>query len=1141
MNPLPRRWIALAGSLVLTLGAPLFGGGFARAQEAGSTRESEANPATANPVRPDPAAIKPRPEPSKAPSEADRANLDDWVKALQWRSIGPANMGGRIVALSVFEDDPTTFWVATAGGGLLKTVNNGITFEHQFDREASVSIGDVCVAPSDRNVVWVGTGENNPRNSVSYGDGVYKSSDGGKTWKNVGLDRIYQVGRIAVHPKDPNTVYVGSLGRLWGPSEDRGLYKTTDGGTSWFKILTIDDKTGVIDLRMHPNDPETLLVATYERQRDGFDGNDPEKKWGPGGGLYKTTDGGKTFRKLTKGLPSCQLGRIGLDYWRKDPNTVFAIVESEKIGMGPPQPRPGNTYLGLTTDPAEDKVEIRQVAPGGPAEKAGLKPDDLIVALDERPIKTYSELTEQINAHKPGDKAKVRVTRAGETIEAEIVFAARPAGGPQGQGPGQGQGQFDPTHPFSSSLGGQRENIQDRQGADGFQYGGIYKSTDGGESWTRINSLNPRPMYFSQVRVDPNDDRYVYVAGVSLYRSKDGGKTFTSDGGRRVHADQHALWIDPRDGRHMIVGCDGGTYVTYDRMDNWDHLNHSAIGQFYHVALDTRRDYRVYGGLQDNGSWGGPSLTRTRIGPVNEDWIRVGGGDGFKCQVDPNDPDQIYYTSQNGSMGRRNLRTGETAPIRPQGQGFGQGQGRGQAQTQTQAQGQGQTQGQGQGPGGRGPQTPRSRFNWNTPFILSHHNSRVFYCAGDRVFRSLDRGNDLRPISKGITRTDKGSATALTESPRNPDVLYVGTDDGALWVTRDGGKEWVDLVKNVGLPGPRWVATIEASRFEEGRAYVCFDGHRSDDDEPSLFVTEDFGKTWKSIRANLPTGPTRCLREDLTNAKLLYVGTEFGIWASIDRGGSWTKINNNLPTVAVFDLALHPTAGELVAATHGRSLWVLDVTPLRQLSPELLAERTHLFHPTSVVRWRTEPERGQTNRRFEGQNPTPGAAIYYSLTRKADKLSLTILDYEGKVIRTLNGPTEPGLHRIAWDLSRPSPTRPGQGQEASQGEARRVAGAGAGRPEAESETPENPGAGPAAAARPFGRGFGRGAPVPPGSYRLVLNVDGNELTQGVRVEQDPSIPLTEAIADEEAMDEDELMDAEEEEEGDEARGEDIDL
>ncbi len=351
MNSLSRRSIVLAGSFALIIGARFAGGGSARAQQAGTTRDGEANPTTDSRVRQDPTTVKPRPEAPKPESEADRAHLDDWVKALNWRSIGPANMGGRIVALSVFEADPSTFWIATAGGGLLKTVNNGITFEHQFDREATVSIGDVCVAPSDRNVVWVGSGENNPRNSVSYGDGVYKSTDGGKTWKNVGLNAIYQVGRIAVHPKNPNTVYVGALGRLWGPSEDRGLYKTTDGGTSWFKILTIDDKTGVIDLRMHPNDPDTLLVATYERQRDGFDGNDPEKKWGPGGGLYKTTDGGKTFRKLTKGLPTCQLGRIGLDYWKKDPNTVFAIVESEKIGMGPVQPRLGNTYLGLHDGP----------------------------------------------------------------------------------------------------------------------------------------------------------------------------------------------------------------------------------------------------------------------------------------------------------------------------------------------------------------------------------------------------------------------------------------------------------------------------------------------------------------------------------------------------------------------------------------------------------------------------------------------------------------------------------------------------------------------------------------------------------------------------------------------------------------------
>jgi photosystem II stability/assembly factor-like uncharacterized protein len=1045
----------------------------------------------------------------------------DWIKALTWRCIGPAAMGGRIIGISVFEADPSTYWIATASGGLLKTANNGITFEHQFDHESTVSIGAVCVAPSDRNIVWVGTGENNPRNSVSYGDGVYKSTDSGKTWKNMGLKKSFQIGSIKVHPKNPNIVYVGALGRLYGPNEERGLFKTTDGGETWQKILHVDDKTGVIDVQMHPTNPETLLAATYERQRDSYDTNDPSKKHGPGSGLYKTTDGGKSFTKSIKGLPTCALGRMGIEFYRKNPNIVYLVLESEKIGMGPPQKAgTGNGYLGAFSFGEESEevgARLTRLVEDGPAEKAGLSAGDVVMAINDKTIHTGAELTEEMRNHNAGDKVKVKFIRDGKNKEVEVVLGQRPAGGPFGGGRGGG----DPNRPFGATLGGQVENALAKQGPDGFQYGGIYKSTDGGDSWTRINSLNPRPMYFSQIRVDPSDENYVYVLGISMARSTDGGKTFRVSGGRGVHADQHALWIDPHDGRHMVLGCDGGFYVTYDRMANWDHLNHQAIGQFYHVAVDSRPRYNVYGGLQDNGSWGGPSYGRTGIGPINEDWIMVGGGDGFRCAVDPNDPDEIYYESQNGGFGRRNLRTGETAPIRPPGQG---GPGR-RLEEEPPA---GQTQQPGQAARG-----PRYRFNWNAPFILSHHNSRIYYCAGNRVFRSLDRGNDLRVISPEIARTDRGSATALAESPRNPNVLYAGTDDGFLWVTQDGGKEWKNITTNVGLSGPRCVATIEPSRFVEGRAYAAFDGHRQDDDGPLVYVTEDFGKTWTSLRGNLPRGSTRCLREDIQNRDLLFVGTEFGVWASIDRGQYWTKINNNLPTVAVHDLAIHATAGEIVAATHGRSLWVLDITPLRQLTTEVAKAKTHLFEPKTAVRWRAEPRKGGTNRRFVGENPQAGAQIYYALSKKADKISLSIVDYAGKTVRELRAPSEAGLHRVAWDLSSPSGRR-------GRGGAGGVAVAGTeqgGRQGGTASRP--PSGGPAAAVqaaggqsgggqqpeagRPTGGqgrggrgGFGpAGQPVAPGAYRVVLTVDGEQFVQPLHVEADPSSVNSIIASDEE--------------------------
>jgi photosystem II stability/assembly factor-like uncharacterized protein len=1046
-------------------------------------------------------------------------------------------MGGRIVAFSVCESDPTTYWIATASGGLLKTTNNGVTFEHQFDREATVSIGDVCVAPSDKNIVWVGTGEHNPRNSVSWGDGVYKSVDGGKTWTNMGLKKSFQIGRIVAHPKNPDVVYVGALGRLYGPSEERGLYKTIDGGKTWNKVLPTDANTGVIEVQMNPKDPETLLVATWERRRDGFDshagalapGNstveppledgydayDPTRKWGPGGGIFKTTNGGKTFTRLTKGLPTNPLGRIGIDYYRKDPNIVYAVIDCQKIGMGRV---PG--YLGVTVEEGKPGARIPQVTPDSPAARGGLLAGDVVTAVDKTPIKTAIQLTEALGKHKPGDKLTLTVLRGKETKTVEVTLGERPspaprrrfidfkgedgppgvrvlAVSPQGMSSRAGlrvgdvitavnkqkvtklaevvaafrtslpgskvalkvlrdmasrdltavvppRGQRRSTRPYAFWYGGQRENVQNQQGPDGHEYGGVFRSSDGGESWVRVNSVNPRPMYFSQIRVDPGNDRLVYVLGIRLYRSDNGGKTFQMGGDAGVHPDHHAMWINPRDGRHVLIGTDGGTYVSYDRCAKWDYLNTKAVGQFYHCVVDNRRPYRVYGGMQDNGSWGGPSHTLDGRGPLNADWQMVQGGDGFVCRVDPVNPEIVYAESQEGGMMRHNLKTGERAFIKPRA------------------------------PAGQ----PPYRFNWNTPMILSHHNPRVFYCAGNHVFRSLNRGADPRPISRELTRSGKGSATALAESPRNADVLWVGTDDGNLWVTRDAGKTWANVAAKVGLPKPYWVSTVEPSRFVEGRCYVCFDAHRSDDDEPHLYVTEDFGETWKSIRGKLPSGSSRCLREDLYNRDVLYLGTEFSAFASIDRGASWTRINNNLPTVAVHEFAQHPTAGEMVAATHGRSLWVLDVTPLRQLKPDAVKPPATLLAPNTAIRWRQKPLRGTVygmgSRDYFGENPQPGAHVYYALTRKVGKLSLSVRDYAGKTLASLPVKNEPGLHRVTWNL---------QGKPAT------AVGVDALLP-----------------ARPAGG-------APPGTYRVVLTVDGQDLSQGFRVENDPTLPARTVIAE----------------------------
>jgi S1-C subfamily serine protease/photosystem II stability/assembly factor-like uncharacterized protein len=1123
----------------------------------------------------------------------------------------------------------------------------------------------------------------------------------------MGLKKTFQIGEIVIHPTNPDIVYVGALGRLYGNNEERGVYKTTDGGKTWERAFYIDERTGIIEMQMHPNDPETLIATAWERLRDGFDswpgsevplpegygGYDPIRKWGPSSGLYKTTDGGKTWRKLTKGLPTSQMGRIGIDWYRKDPNIVFAVVDCENIGKGPAplnvlwgavgenrdrkavvtqvypkspaakggllvgdvieamgdkpvtdfdqildelRTKKGNDKLELKIARGEEKrtieftllsrsggaqrtgvwlgafgeddeggVKIVQTVPEGPAGKAGLQADDIIVEFDGAKAESWESVTEKATSKNAGDKVKVKLVRAGETKELEIVMEERPAGGGGGGGgrgtasaqqsptyigitgqnaPGggasitevtengpaakagvmkgdivkeiQGKEVSDyraalamlrdmkagdklrlkvarateikeievvvenrplPPRPYTASLGGQAQNIQDQQGAKGYEYGGIYKSTDGGESWTRINSLHSRPMYFSVIRVDPSDDQKIYLLGVSQYKSSDGGVTFDANLGRNVHADGHALWINPRDGRHMVIGVDGGVYTTYDRGNRWDHLNTLALGQFYHVAIAPKYPYYVYGGLQDNGTWGGPSLSLSGSGPVNEDWLSVGGGDGFMCRVDPNDPDLVYWTSQDGNMGRRHMKTGERASIRAQA------------------------------PEGE----PAYRFNWNTPFILSNANSRIFYAAGNYVFRSLDRGSNLEKISPEITLTKRGSATALSESPRNANVLYVGTDDGALWVTRDGGKEWTEIGRNLNLSAPRWVSTIEASRFADGRVYVCLDGHRSNDDDPYVYVSEDFGKTWKSIRSNLPWGSTRCLRESPFNENVLLVGTEFAVYASANRGEYWNKLNSNLPTVAVFDFAFHPNNGEVVAATHGRSLWIADITPLHQLAAAQLTESPFLYKPTTAIRWKREATRGTTNRRYIGENPAAGASLFYSLPKKAEQVTVKIQDVNGTVLRELRGNVDAGLHRVGWDLiatappptrgggqgqgtgdrsgpraggrsDRPAgdrPAREGSGGEGSAGETGQASSSESGSGSSESSG-EGSG-GEAAARRPrggggsggagagpgAGGGFGRARAVSSGTYRVTLTVDGKEYSQELRVISDPNLTI----------------------------------
>lgn len=796
------------------------------------------------------------------------------------RSLGPANMSGRITDLAVVESRPATMYVAAASGGVWKTVNNGATWTPVFDDQDVASIGAVAVVPSDPNIVWVGTGEANPRNSVSWGKGVYSSSDGGKTWAHLGLTETHHIGRIAIHPRYPAIVFVAALGHLWGPNKERGLYRTEDGGRTWEQVLFIDENTGCVDVAIDPANPDIVYAAAWQVRRDGFSGGNPATGFGPGSGLFRSQDGGKTWAKMTNGLPDRPMGRCGLSIYRKDPRIVYAVVQTDKTPT---------------------------------------------------------------------------------TIEGQ---PAKEGGNPE--------------------------------------TGGIFRSSDRGLTWKKLNDLCPRPFYYGKIRVDPSDDQWIWVLGIPMYVSRDGGRTFTNDGAPGVHPDNHALWIDPRDSEHLILGGDGGLSFTHDRGKTWEHLKNLPISQFYAVGVDQRKPYYVYGGLQDNGSWGGPSATRNLEGITLADWYRVLGGDGFVCKVDPTNYETVYAEAQYGALARVNIRLGGTAGIRPKVE--------------------------------KG--APVYRFNWNSPLVLSPHNPRTLYYGGNRVFRSVNRGDQWDVISPDLTRGKPGPSsnaghtlTAIAESSLKPGLLYAGSDDGRIHVTRNGGSLWTERTDQVpGLPTDRWITCLECSKFTEGTAYLTIDRHRNDDRAPYLFKTSDYGRTWQPLHSGLPAeGSVHVVREGMVNPNLLFAGTEFGLFGSLDGGTSWHALRNGLPVVPVHDLVIHPRDRELVVGTHGRGIYVMNTAPLEGMTAKTLAEDAHLFrvHPVTAFHYRRSRDL-TGGRLFAVPNPPYGATIHYYLkTAASSPVQLSVTDSLGKPVATLPTNQEPGLHRVIWNLRAGSPEKPG--------------------------------------------------------------------------------------------------------------------
>ena len=848
--------------------------------------------------------------------------FEEVTRTLAWREIGPTIMSGRVSDLAVVEADPRIFYVGTATAGVWRTRNAGVTFEALFTDQATASIGDVTVAPSNPNVVWVGTGEPQNRQSSPYGNGVYRSLDGGDSWTHLGLEATHHIARIQVHPSDPDVAYVAAVGHLWGPNPERGVFKTTDGGRTWQHVLRVDDDTGASDLVMHPTDPNTLFAAMYQRRRRawGFNGG------GPGSGIYRTLDGGANWSELTAGLPQGDKGRIGIDIHRANPNFVCAIVEADA------------------------------------------------------------------------------------------------------RGPGQGFG------------GGGGRDAQN----------GVYCSTDRGESWEHRSTTNNRPMYYSQIRIDPNDAERIYLGGSSLYRSSDGGRNFTADAASGVHLDHHALWIDPADSDHLLLGSDGGVSVSWDRSDSWYQFRNLPISQFYEIGVDMRDPYHVCGGLQDNGSWCAPSDTRSNQGIRTRDWYNVGSGDGFFTVMHPTDPTTMFAESQGGNLIRVNLTTMERTRIRPLSR-----------------------------PEADAPDTATGsqlRWNWDTPMLLSAHDPNVVYAGANVLFRSPDLGHSWQAVSGDLThaidrdtlslmgvagsepqmsrndgRSNYGNLTAVAESPLDAAVLWAGADDGRLSVTRDGGESWTDVTQNVPeLPPFTYVTRLVASHAGAGAAYAAFDGHRSDDFAAYLYATDDFGENWRPITDGLPESPLNALAQHPRRADLLFAGNEVGVYVSLNGGGSWMRLANGLPTVPVDDIKIHPRENDLVIGTHGRGIWIMDdIGPLEELTTEVHASPVHLFRTRTATSYNLYRPQGWTPGIFAADNPEYGARIRYLLGEGWDdsagsdeegsddagsdgedaegsEVTVTILDARGTTVRELDGSTVPGLNELGWDLRLQAPGADGE-------------------------------------------------------------------------------------------------------------------
>jgi photosystem II stability/assembly factor-like uncharacterized protein len=892
--------------------------------------------------------------------------------SLQFRSIGPAVTGGRVHDIEVDPKDPAIIYVAAAAGGIWKTTNHGTFWKPIFEGQPDNTFGDIAIFEADPRIVWAGTGEQNNRQSSSWGTGVYRSTDAGATWTHLGLTETRSIGRVRLHPTDPTIAYVAAVGNLWKPSAERGVYKTTDAGRSWTKILEVDTLTGASDLAMDPRDPNVLYAATYQRLRSAFGFNGG----GPGSAIYKTTDAGAHWTKLENGIPAGDKGRIAITIAQSNPNVLVALIE-----------------------------------------------------------------------HATGT--------------------------------------------------------------------GTYRTEDAGATWRQVSRNNPRPMYFSKPFIDPTNDRRVWELGVTVYKSEDGGATFTNmpnsptyDVGLKT--DHHTMWIDPANSRHVIIGGDGGLNESWDLGLTYTRLNNIPNGQFYHVAVDDRDPYWIYGGLQDNHSWMGPSATRHWLGILNQDWKQTGFSDGTGQAIDKSGYRVLYTSSSGGNVQRFNPETGDRLDIKPQ------------------------------------PPKGDSayRWDWDSPLVASTQTAGTVYIGGNRLFISHDFGNTWTP-TKDLTRSvnrdtltlmgvkDKdiklsrndgessfSEITAFSESPIDAKVLWVGTDDGNVQVSADGGLTWREVSSAiVDVRSGTYVGRIIASSASRGTASVAFDAHRSGDFKPYIVRTSDFGKTWKTITSGLPDdAPVRSIQEYPGKPSVMFAGTERYLFVSNDTGAHWTRLTANLPTARYDDIVIHPRTKDLILATHGRSIWILDdASPIAEWSATIAPQKMHLFavpRATLLLYW--EDISNTAHGMYTGENPADGATFTYFLGRPAQSVRLIVRGPDGKVVRDIAGKPSAGvIHRVIWDLRHDPPpaTAVGRGGGGEEG------GAG---PPAVADTMA--GGAPPTGGRGGGRGRGgdaqvqlpiplhdiglRGPYVSPGTFRVTLNVDGDTTSRTFEVRGDPMASLT---------------------------------